>query len=199
MKKSSIINCINLLLGIFLAFLLLTDIELNSTLANFLFPVFVLIFACVSYKKIMEKQKGKILFYLPSFICGFGFCVVIILFLLLNLLGSFFWFSEETHKSRIQKTYSPNKIEYCEVYHYPVGAYSGGTGRDRIFLVNKFFPVLRKEVFYESKSYVWIEDENDIPYDYFSWKDSETIVVGDEEIDVYEIEFYPAEIIKNIN
>ena len=97
-EKSIVINYCNLLLGIILLFLILTNVELNSTIANFIFPLFVLLFGFLSYKKITTKQKGKLLFYLPSFIGGFGFYIVIILFFLINFLGSLFWLNEEINK-----------------------------------------------------------------------------------------------------
>ena len=162
-KKNFIVNCFNLASGIILLFLLLTDIEFNSTAANFIFPLLVLISGFFSYLKITKNQKGKILFYLPSFAAGFGFYIVVAFLIIFNFSGCFFRLREETGKVRIQRCYSPDKIEYCDAYHYPVGAYSGGTGRVRIFLVNKYFPIVRKEVFYEPNAHVLLEDEDDIP------------------------------------
>ena len=180
-------------------FLILTDIELNSTVANFIFPMLVVIFGFFSYKKITNRQKGKILFYLPSFVAGVGFYIVIAFMLLFAFLGCLFWFREETGKVRIQRCYSPNKIEYCDVYHYPVGAYSGGSGRVRVFLVNKFFPVIRKEVFYEPKSHIWLEDKDDIPYEYFVWEDNDNIKIYNSKIvNVRGVIFYPASMIQAV-
>ena len=197
-EKSIVINYCNLLLGIILLFLILTNVELNSTIANFIFPLFVLLFGFLSYKKITTKQKGKLLFYLPSFIGGFGFYIVIILFFLINFLGSLFWINEEINKERIQRCYSPNKIEYCDAYHYPVGAYSGGSGHVCVFLVNKFFPIVRKEVFYEPTAHVWIEGKEDIPYEYFVWEDKDSIKIYKSNIvNVRGIIFYPVAMIKS--
>ena len=117
-EKSIVINYCNLLLGIILLFLILTNVELNSTIANFIFPLFVLLFGFLSYKKITTKQKGKLLFYLPSFIGGFGFYIVIILFFLINFLGSLFWINEEINKERIQRCYSPNRRGLNERNYY---------------------------------------------------------------------------------
>ena len=198
-EKSIVINYCNLLLGIILLFLILTNVELNSTIANFIFPLFVLLFGFLSYKKITTKQKGKLLFYLPSFIGGFGFYIVIILFFLINFLGSLFWLNEEINKEKIQRCYSPNKIEYCDAYHYPVGAYSGGSGHVCVFLVNKFFPIVRKEVFYEPKAHVWIEGKEDIPYEYFVWEDNDSIKIYKSNIvNVRGIIFYPVAMIKAV-
>ncbi len=198
-KKNVVINYCNLLLGIILLFLILTNIELNSTIANFIFPIFVLFLGLFSYKKNTVKQKEKLLFYLPSFVGGFGFYIVIIFFFFISIFGSLFWISEETNKIRIQRCYSPNKIEYCDVYHYPVGAYSGGSGRVSVFLVNKFFPVVRKEVFYEPKAHVWIEDKEDIPYEYFVWENNDNIKIHNSNIiNIRGITFYPVTMIKAI-
>lgn len=203
-KKNVLINCINLIFGISLLFLLLTDIELNSTIANFAFPMCILGFGFFSYKKFTDKQKGKIFFYLPSFIGGFGFYGILLLMLLLlfplSFLGGIFWLTEECAKERIQRIYSPNKIEYCDVYHYPVGAYSGGTGRVRVFLVNKACPIIRREVFYEGTAYICIEDEHDIPYEYCVWKDADNIIIfphgNSIVVNVRGIVFLPAAVIK---
>lgn len=188
----------NLLLGMLLLFLVLTDMEFNSTAANFVFPLFVLIFAFFSYKKITGRRKGTALFYIPSFVGGFGFYAVIIFMFLIDFLGSFFWICEEANKARIQRSCSPDKTEYCDVYHYPVGAYSGGTGRVRVFLVNKFFPIVRREVFYENKAHVSLEDD-DIPYEYLAWEDDDNIRLADGKIvNVRGIIFYPMAIIKAV-
>ena len=180
MNKSIIINCINLFLGIFLFFLFLTNVELNSTIANLLFPMCVLVFGKISYKKSANRQKGKIFFYLPSFIGAIGFYAVKLIICLVFFTSTIFWISEETNKTRIQHSYSPNNMEYCDVYHYPVGAYSGGTGRLRVFLVNRFFPIIRKEIYYESKSYTVVTDNPESEYyenefHIIEWKDKDSI------------------------
>lgn len=199
-RKSIVINYTNLVLGVFLLFLLLTNVELNSTVANFLFPLVVLVFGKISYRKITEPQKRKILFYLPSFVGSICFYAVTILICVFCFVGSVFWVSEEMNKTRIQHCYSPNKIEYCDVYHYPVGAYAGGSGRLRIFLVNKYFPIIRKEVYYESKSYLEITKDTESEYytseyDIVEWEDNNNIKVGSV-INIREISFYPYEIVK---
>lgn len=188
MKKNMVLNLVNLFLGIVLAFLLSTNIEFNSTILNLTFPFLVLITGRLCYKKFTSYVKGKILFYLPSFIFGYGFYIAGILIILMNLLGVMFWFSEEMNKEEIQRCWSPNQTEYCEVYHYSVGAYSGGSGRIRVLVINKYFPLIRKEVYYEGKARIFLE-EGDSSFEYVEWKDENTIIISDEEIDVHNIEF----------
>ena len=203
LEKNIIINFINLFLGLFLFFLFFTNFELNSTIANLLFPMCVFVLGKTSYRKLTKPQKRKILFYLPSYILAIGFYVVKILIGLVFFMGTIFWISEETNKTRIQRCYSPNKTEYCDVYHYPVGAYSGGTGRLRVFLVNKFFPILRKEVYYEGKSHVFVVEDPESEYytsefDIIEWKDKDNITIFSVEniVNVRKLSFFPYEIIK---
>ncbi|MCR5289504.1 MAG: hypothetical protein K6E51_05890 [Treponema sp.] len=144
------------------------------------FPFLVLVAAHLSCKRFTPKTKGRLFFYLPSFLCGYGFYILGCILVLLSFMGAFFWFSEESHKVKIQTCYSPNKIEYCEAYHYPVGAYSGGSGRLRVYVINKFVSFLRKEVFYEPKSYIWIEDDTsdeDTSFKYVTWDTNSTIQI----------------------
>ncbi len=188
-NKNMTLNFINLFLGAVLAFLLSTNIEFNSTVLNSVFPFFVLLSGSLCYKKITSRTKGKLLFYLPSFIFGYGFYIAVILVMLLNFTGAAFWFNEEINKEKIQKCRSSNQTEYCEVYHYPVGAYSGGSGRVRVFVINKYFSLIRKEVYYENKAYIFPED-NDTSFEYAEWKDEDTIIIWDKEINVHDIEVY---------
>ncbi len=202
MRKSNfVVNIINLILGSILLFLISTDIELNSTVANLIFPMIVLIVGIISYRKITDPKRGKIFFYLPSFIGGVGFYIIVSFVFLINFIGCFYMISEEINKVKIQRCYSPNQMEYCDVYHYPVGAYSGGTGRVRVFLLNKYFPIIRQEIFYERTAHILIEDEkNDIPYNYCVWKDTNNIEIYPQGhstlINVRRITFYPIEILK---
>lgn len=209
LEKNMIINFINLFLGLFLFFLFFTNFELNSTIANLLFPMCVLVFGKISFRKLTKPQKSKILFYLPSYILPIGFYVVKILIGLVFFMSTMFWISEEQNKTRIQRSYSPNKIEYCDVYHYPVGAYSSGAGRLRVFFVNRIFPFVRKELYYESSSHIYIEvTENTESYytngfDMIEWKDKDNITIfsvgKDYTVNVRKISFFPYEIIKNLN
>lgn len=210
MRKTTIttINCINLALGLILLFLLLTDLELNSTIANYLFPIFVLIAGIVSYviiKKGYEKKERKklFLFYLPSFIGVIFFCLSVICFLLFHsFLATMFMIDEEMNKVRIQRSYSPNKTEYCDVYHYPVGAYARGSGRVRVFLVNKYFPFIKKKVLYVKTVDISL-DENKKTYEYLEWKDPDTIVIEpnkyeDSSVNIRGICFYPVDFISAV-
>ena len=65
--------------------------------------------------------------------------------------------------------------------------------------MNKFFPIVRKEVFYEPKAHVWIEGKEGIPYEYFVWEDNDSIKIYKSNIvNIRGIIFYPVAMIKAV-
>ena len=204
MKTTVRINKINILLGLFLWFLMLTDLEWNSVIANMVFPLVVFLTALFSYRAATKdadkkKKRRSFWFYVPSFSGAVLYYLFIIVFVFYGFLGCLFWFTEQTHKIKLHRCYSPDRTLYCDMYFYPVGAYSGGTGRVEVYLIPTVFPVLRKDIWYEHKSYIDPEDTSCV---YIRWKDNDTVQMyplGQSEIiKVKGITFYPYELVHSL-
>lgn len=194
-KKFYIILSGNIFLGLLIFLFLTTNLEWNNKIANILFPfiVFAFSFFTIKYAKshFEKPQKHKIIWSsILSFLVSGLYFLYYILCITVGFLFFLFSMSEEHNKVLIQRASSPNNVRYCETYFYPVGAYSGGTGRIRIYCINKFFPLVRKEVYYEPTAHFAYEEE-ELPFNFVSWKDNKKILIYQtKEISVCEVVFY---------
>ncbi len=84
-------------------------------------------------------------------------------------------------KLEIQKIASPNNIDFAEVYFRPVGAYTGGSGKIYIRVVNKFLPLIERDI-YSGTTYTADEETSD----YLKWIDDNTLFISetDEQISI---------------
>ena len=183
----------NLLLGLFLWFLLSSDFCWNNVWMDVLFAPVVGILGWRSYSKFKEglSQKQKRihrLYFLPSILGGIPYLIVLFVAIFSPLLlATAFWVSEEMDKTKIQEVASPDGNKIVEVYFLPVGAYSGGNGRIEVFLKYKWIPFVKRDIFYlrvsradeNSRNYVsWVDDTKlhisetgtDIEISWIRWK-----------------------------
>ena len=193
----------NVSLGIIIFVFWTSNLEWNNKIANIFFPFIVFIFSIFtikySKKHFEKKQKHKMTYSsILSFIVSGFYFLYYAFCLTFGFLFFLFSISEEQDKVLIQRISSPNEIRYCETFFYPVGAYSGGTGRIKTYCINKFFPLVRKEVYTESKSYFPYGDVT-LPYNFVIWEDDKTILVYDSlKIDVSKTQFYIKNVIFNL-
>lgn len=189
----------NLFFGFIILLFLITNLEWNSKIANVIFPFIVFSFSIFSIKyakKHFEKhQKRKILFssFISFFVSGIYF-VYYIICLTIGFLFFLFSISEEQDKILIQRTFSPDKVYLCETYFYPVGAYASGNGKIRTYSINKFFPIVRKEVYYEYGTHLCFDENDRLSIDFVLWKDNNLILINKYneiiEINISQIDFY---------
>jgi len=171
-----LILVLNLILGIALWFGSFTDVSLRGTIPDILFPPFVTVLALITLGALpAEKKKLGVLAYIPSFSGGclyllMGFIMIVPPFTLAFLFGA----SEIADEVRIQQVASPNNLEFADVYFRPVGAYTGGSGRIYIRVVNKFLPFIERDV-YTAKTYTVDEKTTD----YVKWLDNITLYISD--------------------
>lgn len=196
-QSAKLLLLLNPFLALVLWFLLLTDVEWNGWPMNILFPPLVFAVALRSRPLLRNGAwKRAFLACFPSLLgdalyIAFGvFCCTI------GFMATLFSFSEERHKTLWQSELLPGGTVRAEAYFYPVGAYLNGLGRERIFLVNKYFPLFRREVFYD---YAVYSSPKDIDRT-FRWKDDDTLLllgsVDDGELDVGHIAVYPAWVLR---
>ena len=199
MKKQSakLLLLLNPFLALVLWFLLLTDVEWNGWPMNILFPPLVFAVALRSHPLLRNgagkrRRLGAFLACFPSLLGGTLYIAFGVFCCTIGLMAMLFSLSEERNKTLWQSELSPGGTVRAEAYFYPVGAYSNGLGRERIFLVNKYFPIVRREVFYDYAVYSSPKDTDRI----FRWKDDDTLLllggVDDGELDVGHIAVYPA-------
>lgn len=167
---------INLLLGVALWFGSFTDISLRGTIPDILFPPFVAVLALISLGIIpTEKKKFGMLANIPS--VGGGCLYMLMAFIMLAppfTLAFLFDASEIAGEVRIQQIASPNNINFAEVYFRPVGAYTGGNGRIYIRVVNKYIPVIERDI-YAGKTHTADEKTTN----YVQWLDKNTLYIAE--------------------
>lgn len=167
---------INLLLGIALWLSFFINVSLRGTISDILFPPIVAFFALLTLGALpSEKRKIGIFAYFPSFGGGclyllMGLIMIIPPFTLAFLFGA----SEIADEVRIQQIASPNNIDFAEIYFRPVGAYTGGSGRIYIRIVNKYVPFIERDV-YAGKTYMADEKTTN----YVQWLDDNTLYVSE--------------------
>lgn len=171
-----LVLAVNVVLGgsFWLGFL--SDLSLRGTLSDILFPPFIMIFAIITLGALpIEKRKFGGLAYIPS--CGggclylfMGFIMLIPPFTLAFLFGA----SEIADEVRIQQIAAPNNIDFAEVYFRPVGAYTGGSGRIHVRVVNKYIPFVERDI-YTGKTYTADEKTTN----YVQWLDDNTLYVSE--------------------
>ncbi len=166
----------NLLLGVSLWFGFFTNLSLRGTLSDILFPAFTTIFAVTTLGALpTEKRKFGGLAYIPS--CGggclylfMGFIMLIPPFTLAFLFGA----SEIANEVRVQQIASPNHTDFAEVYFRPVGAYTGGSGRIYIRVVNKYMPFVERDI-YAGKTHT----SDGKTTNYVKWLDENTLYISE--------------------
>jgi hypothetical protein len=186
---SKTILAINLILGIFLWFLDSTDFSLRGTIPDIIFPPLVFIIATATLVLVSDTQKRRTsrILCLPSLIAG-GAHILIGLMMIIPpfTLALFFSIDEIKSEVRIQQISSPNSNETAEVYFRPVGAYSGGSGRIYIRIINNSLSFVERDILYLRVSHA---DEN--TKNYLRWIDDDTLYISEikENISVGNIEF----------
>lgn len=175
---------VNLLLGVVLWIVFLTDVSLRGTIPDILFPPATALFALLTLGALSAKRKIGIFAYIPSFGGGclylfMGLIMIVPPFTLAFLFGA----DEIANEVRIQKIESPNQINIAEVYFRPVGAYTGGSGKIYIRVTNKYIPFFERDIF-SGKTYAANEDTTN----YASWIDDNTLYIteNDEKINIRE-------------
>lgn len=181
----------NLILGILLWFGMFSNYELEYTQGNTLFPIIVGVLGLISlvYSKLKFSGSHSRLFFIPS-ISGGTFFLLLRQIMLLPpfMLATMFWQNEQEISSVIQTVYSPNKTRVAEVHFFPVGAYSGGNGRIRVYVKNKWLPLVRREVLYLRVSHADEDTES-----YLYWVDNRTLFITEiyYELEIKLVEFKP--------
>ena len=169
----------NLILGLFLWFLFLTDYSLVGNVPDIIFPPSVGIIAFTSLSAIKFKvrlhRRLATLTHLPSIIGGGMYILTTFLMLIPPFtLGTVFTVSEIADESLIQKSFSPNGTQIANVYFRGVGAYSGGNRRIFVRIRYPFLPMLERDVFYLRASYA-----SDYSANYLEWRDDNTIYISE--------------------
>ncbi len=170
---------VNLILGLFLWFLFLTDYSLVGTIPDILLPPTIGIIARVSLtvSKANRRRQGPwiILSHLPSLLGG-GLYVLTVLLMLIPpfTLGAFLAASEITGETEIQRAISPDGTRIAHVYFRGVGADRGGNGRILVRVRHQMLPFLERDIFYLPQSYA-SEDTKD----YIEWQDNNTLYISE--------------------
>ena len=172
----NLVLAVNLLLGIAFWFGFLSDLSLRGTLSDILFPPFILTFAIITLGTLpTEKRKLGRLAYIPS--CSGG-CLSLLMGLIMLIppftLAFLFGVSEIKGEVRIQQIASPNNIDFAEVYFRPVGAYTGGSGRIYVRVVNRYMPFIERDI-YAGKTHTADEKTTN----YVRWLDNNTLYVSE--------------------
>lgn len=172
---------LNLALGLFLWFLLLTDYSLVGTLSDVVFPVIVFGVALVSRVACTKTDpRVRRRFLLPSLISGGLYTAFLVLMLIPPFtLGVLFLLGEYQAERVIERTTSPNGRQEAVVTFRPVGAYAGGNGRVFVTVRHRWLPGLERDVYAKPSSYaVGVDGSLDKPY--VAWDDDGTIRVQEE-------------------
>lgn len=179
----------NLILGIFLWLLDSSDLSLRGTEWDIVFPPLIFVIALITILTMPNDQSRSIsrLAYLPSFLGG-GMHVLIGLIMIFPpfTLAFLFGLDEFKNEVQIQQISSPSNTKIAEVYFRPVGAYSGGSGRLYVKVVNKSVPFVERDILYLRVSHADENTEN-----YLKWIDNDTLFISEiaENISVGGIKF----------
>lgn len=191
LKRPRLLMALNLLLGVPLWLLLSSDLTLANNLANYLLPPLIAVFGLISLRNLRRSRQptdfprsrlAPILSCLPSITGGVPSILLAIIAILppvvfVVMLGGMFAVSENLNKTVIQEAPSPDGWKTAEVWFYPVGAYTGGSGRIAVKLRYRYVPLLRREVYNLSNSY----EADGESQEYLTWLDNDTIQLAEEE------------------
>jgi hypothetical protein len=95
------------------------------------------------------------------------------------LLATMFWTDEQQNATLIQRAPSPDRGQVAEVYFFPVGAYSAGSGRIEVYLKYTGLPWIRREIYNLPVSYA-----NKDTHDYLKWTDSDTLYIREKDREI---------------
>ncbi len=163
----------NLLAGLVLWFLYLTDYSLVGSIADYVFPIVVGIVALGSLliAWMARRPKWNLLALVPSLVGG-GLAVVLMLLLMLSVLGFLFMADEVLNERLIQTVQSPDRERTALVYFRGVGAYDAGNGRVLVRIRERGLPLLERDVYYEEQSYA-----DSGTRQYVRWVDRDTLTI----------------------
>lgn len=167
--------------GIFLWFSTFTNVSLRGTISDILLPPFAFGLALVVLAYVPTQMKKMVMLIgAPSLLGGFLYLAMGLLMLIPPFtLVLLFSTDEIAQEVQIQQIASPNNVDFAEIYFRPVGAYTGGSGRIFVRVVNKYIPMIEQEV-YAGKTRIAHEDT----MDYANWLDENTLYIreGDKRI-----------------
>jgi hypothetical protein len=181
---------VNLLLGLVLWLGITSDLEWTSDVVNYLFPPAVALLALISWRRLRRSrpnssgkraQLWQDLCFAPSFAGGVPYLILMLValvppILFATLLGGMFSLSEHLNAVVIQEAQSPDGNKTAVVTFYPVGAYSGGSGRITVELHYRYVPFVQRSVYYLPASYEAYGD----PQEYVTWLDGDTLQLLEE-------------------
>lgn len=173
--KWKIILAVNLILGLFLCFILLTTNSFVYEVANFFYGTATACIALVSLLVIYIKKKCSrwwmevicALICLPSLLLG-GICTAILPFALID----------PSVDTVVQRLRSPDGKHLAVVNHHynPSNACTHPSGNTALYVRNRFLPCFQRYAYN-------FEDDSLAPpkREFVRWKDNETLLVLDDE------------------
>ena len=166
-----------LLAGILLWVGICSDYQWASTAANLLYPPAVGLAGWLSLRRCRSlpsaMRRRCRLCHLPAILGGAPYLLLWLLALFpLFWLGILFAIDEQANVSVIQHEASPDGRKVAEVHFFPVGAYSGGNGRIRVYLKYEGIPLIRREIYARRVSHA-----NEETNDYLEWVDDGRIYI----------------------
>jgi hypothetical protein len=157
---------INLVLGLTLCFILLTDYSWNGLTLDLLFPLAVFVVGAITLVSLIAKKrlnKTRVLAFLPS-----GVGVALYISALPVLIATAFLQSGSPADRLVQQSVSPDGYWIAEAYFRPMGA----LGDDRFYVrvQHRLFPFLERHVFFRYNHYCF--------EDCLSWGNDNTLRIS---------------------